>query len=59
MLLEVITHFISTQVFTRLNHLNMCVSYPATLHLMEEVSKFHTVPIKSWIKKQSYLQVLG
>ena len=28
----------------------MCISYNATLRLMEDVSKLHTVPIKQWIK---------
>lgn len=30
--------------------MNLCVSYPATLQLMEDVSKLHTVPIQQWIK---------
>lgn len=29
--------------------MNMCVSYSATLRLMEDVSKLHTVPIQQWI----------
>ena len=30
--------------------MNMCVSYTATLKLMDEVSMLHTVPIKQWIQ---------
>ena len=29
--------------------MNMCVSYRATLRLMDDVSKLHTVPIQQWI----------
>ena len=47
-----ITFFHSLQqVFARLNQLNMCVSYPATLNLMDDVGKLHTVPIKKWISE--------
>ena len=37
-------------MYGRLNHLNRCVSYSATLQLMEDVSKLHTVPIQQWIR---------
>lgn len=37
----------------------MCVSYPATLRLMDEVSKLHTVPIKEWIKDNSVFKFWG
>ena len=29
--------------------MNMCVSYRATLRIMDDVSKLHTVPLKQWI----------
>ena len=35
--------------------MNMCVSYNATLRIMDDVSKLHTVPIQQW----SCVQVLG
>ena len=38
------------QVYGRLNHLKVCVSYPATLKLMDKVSKMHSVPLKKWIE---------
>ena len=50
---------LGTQVFTRLNHVNMCVSYPATLRLMDEVAKLHSVPIQSWIKNKSIVKFYG
>ena len=33
----------------RLNHVNMCISYPATLRLMDVVSDMHTIPLQKWI----------
>lgn len=30
--------------------MNLCVSYPATLRLMEDVSKLHTIPLREWIQ---------
>lgn len=47
------------QVFGRLNHVNMCVSYPATLRLMDEVGKLHTVPINDWIKANAVFKFWG
>ena len=40
----------TNQVYTRLNHVNMCVSYSSTLRLMDQVSKLHTIPISKWIE---------
>ena len=37
----------------------MCMSYPATLRLMDEVSKLHTVPIQDWITAKSVVKFLG
>ena len=37
------------QVYERLNHVNVCISYPATLSLMDEVSSMHTIPLAKWI----------
>lgn len=36
-------------MYDRLNQVNVCVSYPATLSLMDEVSTMHTIPLKQWI----------
>ena len=47
------------QVYARLNHLNFCLSYPATLRLVEEVSKLHTVPLKQWIQDGQVLKFWG
>ena len=31
--------------------MNLCVSYPATLRLMDELSKTHSVPLEKWIEE--------
>ena len=43
-------YYFYVQVYGRLNHLKVCVSYPATLKLMDKVSKMHSVPLKKWIE---------
>lgn len=48
-----------TQVYGRLNQLNVCVSYPATLRLMEKVSLLHTVPIQKWIQDGTVFKFWG
>lgn len=37
----------------------MCVSYPATLRLMDEVSKLHAVPIQDWIRDNIIFKFWG
>ena len=37
------------QVYSWLNHLNLCVSYPATLRLIDNLSKTNTVPLQKWL----------
>ena len=39
----------NTQVYTRLNHVGVCLSYSGTLNLMDKVSKLHTAPLSQWI----------
>ena len=36
-------------MYTRLNQLNLCVSYPTTLRLIDELSHSHSVPLKKWL----------
>ena len=38
------------QVYARLNHASICMSYSATLKLTGEVSQMHHIPIQEWIK---------
>ena len=37
----------------------MCVSYQATLHLMDELSKLHVFPLKKWIENGSVIKYIG
>ena len=37
------------QVYDCLSQVNVCVSYAATLSIMDEVSRLHTVPLAKWI----------
>ena len=39
--------------------MNLCVSYPATLRIMEEVSKLHTIPIRQWIQDGAVFKFWG
>ena len=39
------------QTYSRLNHLNLCVSYNAILKLMDDLSLNHSVPLQKWIEQ--------
>ena len=43
-------HTCYSQVYARLNQLNLCLSYQHTLRLVEEMSKLHSVHLKQWIE---------
>ena len=47
------------QVYERLNQVNVCVSYPATLAHMDEVARLYTVPIKQWIAQDDVFKFFG
>ena len=46
-------------MYTRLNHLNTCLSYPATIRVLTEISKFHVVPIQNWIAEDATFKFVG
>ena len=46
-------------MYPRLNQLNMCMSYNATLRLMHDLSKLHDVPIQKWIKDGRVIKFWG
>ena len=50
---------LSVQAYERLNHVNVCVSYPATLALMEQVSTMHSIPLKKWIEDGEVIKFWG
>ena len=47
------------QVYTRLNHLNVSLSYNATLAAVTEVSKLHKVPLQQWIAEGVTFKFVG
>lgn len=47
------------QVYDRLNHVNMCISYPGTLSLITEISSTHTVPLQKWIADGAVIKFWG
>ena len=47
------------QVYTRLNHLNVTLSYSAVLKSVTDISKRHEAPIHQWIKSGSPFKFVG
>ncbi len=50
---------LTLQLYGRLNHINLCLSYPATLQLMDDVSKLHAIPIQQWIREGAVFKFWG
>lgn len=46
-------------MYSRLNHLNLCVSYTATLKLMDELSLGHTIPLEKWLEDGVIIKFWG
>ena len=46
-------------MYERLNHVNVCISYTATLSLMDEVSSMHTIPLAKWIADGEVVKFWG
>ena len=47
------------QVYSRLNHVGVCVSYTATLSLLDSISKLHTLPLTQWIADDVVFKYCG
>ena len=47
------------QVYTRLNHFGVCLSYSAILKLLSEISKRNTAPIQKWIQEGATFKFVG
>ena len=47
------------QLYSRLNHLNICTSYSCTLHLINKLSKKYQVPLQVWIKNGHVVKFWG
>lgn len=39
--------------------MNLCISYPATLRLIEELSHAHSVPLQKWIDEGNVFKFWG
>ena len=46
-------------MFTRLNHLNITVSYAAVLKLASAISKLNEVPLRQWIESKAAIKFIG
>ena len=46
-------------MYTRLNHLNICLSYNTTLTLVQDISKDHTLPLQQWIADDNIFKFWG
>ena len=47
------------QVYTCLNHLNVTMSYNATLELVTEASRLHQLPLQQWIAERVQFKFVG
>ena len=56
---KVLLHFSHLQVYTRLNHVNVSLSYNATLSAVTEVSRLHKVPLQQWIAEGVSFKFVG
>lgn len=46
-------------MYSRLNHVGVCVSYTSTLKLLDEISKMHLAPLSQWIKQDMLFKFWG
>ena len=46
-----LTLYVLQIIYGHLNHMNVCVSYDATIKLVETFSKLHMVPLHQWIEE--------
>ena len=50
---------VCVQVFTRLNHLDITLSYSAVLKLVLAISKLNEVPLHRWIESKAAIKFIG
>ena len=48
-----------SQVYSRLNHLSVTISYCAVLKLVTKISKLHQGPINAWIGEGACFKFVG
>ena len=49
----------TSQVYTRLNHVGVLVSYTATLAAVSEISALHKVPVHDWLRQGLDVKFVG
>ena len=47
------------QVYHRLNHVNVCLSYPAVLRLVTDISKQNVLPLQRWLAEGAMVKFIG
>ena len=47
------------QVYARLNQVNVCMSYSATLSLLDKISELHTAPLSMWTSSNTPFMFWG
>ena len=52
-------YLLCTQVFTRLNHLNITLSYKAVLQIVSEIGERHLIPLQRWLEAGEYVQFIA
>ena len=52
-------HLQMLQVYTRLNHLNVALSYNTVLKLVNNISERHKAPLERWIKEGASFKFVG
>ena len=52
-------HLYNLQVYTRLDHLNVTLSYTAVLKLINDISERHRAPIERWMQEGASFKFVG
>ena len=52
-------YLLCTQVFTRLNHLNITLSCKAVLQIVSEIGERHLIPLQRWLEAGEYVQFIA
>ena len=47
------------EVYSRINHVGVCVGYSATVKLVEEVSQLFMVPLQNWMSEDAIFNFWG
>ena len=50
---------VQKQLYTRLNHLSLTLSYSAILEKIQQISQLRKVPIRDWIREGALVKFVG